>query len=144
MRITNIKTKMPFLDYSLCYISYIYLAYEILYNKDQYQASSEFTAIIPQANAQTPSAGNMTTPMLESARFHLKAADALIMKGDTIPALSQINLAEIQLSLLNMGSPETSLNPTQATEFITGGSLSSTRMGADCIIDNQAMVRCMQ
>lgn len=107
-------------------------------------SSSEFTVIIPQATAQAASAGNMTAPMMESARFHLKAADALIMKGDTIAALSQINLAEIQLSLLNMGSQETPMNPTKATEFITGGSLSSTRMGANCIIDNQAMVRCMQ
>jgi hypothetical protein len=106
--------------------------------------SSEFTAIIPQAVAQNTSAGNMTTPMLESARFHLKSADELIIRGDTIAALSQINLAEIQLSLLNMGSEETSMNPTQATEFITGGSLSSTRMESNCIIDNQAMVRCMR
>jgi hypothetical protein len=107
-------------------------------------SSSEFTVIIPQANAQAASAGNMTAPMMESARFHLKAADALIMKGNTIAALNQINLAEIQLSLLDMGSQETSMNPTQATEFITGGSLSSMRMAANCIIDNQAMVRCMK
>jgi hypothetical protein len=107
-------------------------------------SSSQFTAIIPQATAQAPSTGNMTTPMLDSARSHLKAADELIMKGDTIAALSQINLAEIQLSLLNMGSQGTSMNSTQATEFITGGSLSSTRMAANRIIDNQAMVRCMQ
>jgi hypothetical protein len=101
-------------------------------------SSSEFTI------AQTTSTGNMTAPMMESARFHLKAADALIIKGDTIAALSQINLAEIQLSLLSMGSQETSMNPTEATEFITGGSLSSTRMAANCIIDNQGMARCMQ
>jgi hypothetical protein len=107
-------------------------------------SSSEFTAVIPQAVAQTTSAGNITTPMLESARFHLKAADALLINGDRTAALSQINLAEIQLSLLNMSSQGTSMNPTQAIEFITGGSLSSTRMGANCIIDNQAMVRCMQ
>jgi hypothetical protein len=106
--------------------------------------SSEFTAIIPQAIAQTTSIGNMTTPMLESARFHLKSADELIIRGDTIAALSQINLAEIQLSLLNMGSQGTSMNPAQATEFVTGGSLSSTRMEANCIIDNQAMVCCMR
>jgi len=107
-------------------------------------SSSEFTAVIPQAVAQTTSAGNITTPMLESARFHLKAADALLINGDRTAALSQINLIEIQLSLLNMISQGTSMNPTQAIEFITGGSLSSTRMGANCIIDNQAMVRCMQ
>src|ERR671910_1041529 len=107
-------------------------------------SSSDFTAVISQAVAQTTSAGNITTPMLESARFHLKAADALLINGDRTAALSQINLVEIQLSLLNMISQGTSMNPTQAIEFITGGSLSSTRMGANCIIDNQAMIRCMQ
>ena len=107
-------------------------------------SNSEFTAIIPQVTAQTPSAENMTAPMLESARFHLKSADELITRGDTIAALSQINLAEIQLSLLNMGPQGTPMNPAQATEFVTGGSLSSTMMEANCIIDNQAMVRCMR
>ena len=107
-------------------------------------SSSEFTAIFPQATAQTSSAGNMTIPMIESARFHLKAADELIAKGDTNAALSQINLAEIQPSLLNMGSEGTSMTLPQATEFVTGGSLSSSRMAANCIIDNQAMVSCME
>jgi DNA-binding protein Fis len=106
--------------------------------------NSEFTAIIYPATAQTTDTQNMTAPMMESARFHLKAADELLMKGDTTAALDQINLAEIKLSLLNMGFQETSMNQTQAMEFIIGGSLSSMRMAANCIIDNQAMVRCMQ
>jgi DNA-binding protein Fis len=106
--------------------------------------SSEFTAIIHPATAQTTDTENMTAPMMESARFHLKAADELLMKGDTTAALDQINLAEIQLSLLNMGVQGTSMNQTQAMEFIIGGSLSSMRMAANCIIDSQAMVRCMQ
>jgi hypothetical protein len=105
---------------------------------------SVYAAIIPQAIAHAPSDGNMTAPMLESTRFHLKAADELISKGDTISALRQINLAEIQLSLLYMGSQGTSMNTSQAIEFITGGSLSSVRMGANCIIDNQAMASCMR
>ncbi len=105
---------------------------------------SEFTAIIYPATAQTTDTENMTAPMMESARFHLKAADELLMKGDTTAALDQINLAEIQLSLLNMGFQETSMNQTQAMEFIIGGSLSSMRMAANCIIDSQAIVRCMQ
>jgi hypothetical protein len=33
------------------------------------------------------------------------------MKGDTAAALDQINLAEIKLSLLNMGSQETAIKP---------------------------------
>jgi hypothetical protein len=86
----------------------------------------------------------MTAPMMESASFHLKAADRLLMDGNTDAALDQINLAEIQLSLLNMGPRETLTNQTQAIEFVIGGSLSSMRMAANCIIDNQAMVRCMQ
>lgn len=106
--------------------------------------NSEFTAIFYLATAQTTDAENMTAPMMESARFHLKAADELLMKGDTNAALDQINLAEIQLSLLNMGFQETSMNQTQAMEFIIGGSLSSMRMAANCIIDSQAMIRCMQ
>ena len=106
--------------------------------------NSEFTAIIYPATAQTTDTQNMTAPMMESARFHLKAANELLMKGDTTAALDQINLAEIQLSLLNMGFQETSMNQTQAMEFIIGGSLSSMRMAANCIIDSQAMVLCMQ
>jgi hypothetical protein len=107
-------------------------------------SSSDFTVVIPQAVAQTNSAENMTTPMLESARFHLKAADGLLLNGDRTAALRQINLAEIQLALLNMSSPDASMNSAQAIEFITGGSLSSSRMGSNCVIDNQAIVRCMQ
>ncbi len=106
--------------------------------------NSDFIAIIYPATAQTTETENMTAPMMESARFHLKAADELLMKGDTTAALDQINLAEIQLSLLKMGFQGTSINQTQAMEFIIGGSLSSMRMAANCIIDSQAMVLCMQ
>ena len=104
------------------------------------------SVIIRSTLAQTTPASskNMTAPMMESASFHLKAADRLLMEGNTERALDQINLAEIQLSLLNMGSQETAMNQTQAMEFIIGGSLSSMKMAANCIIDNQAMVRCMQ
>jgi hypothetical protein len=104
------------------------------------------SVIIRSTLAQTTpaSSGNMTAPMMESASFHLKAADRLLVEGNTEAALDQINLAEIQLSLLNMGSQETAMNQTQPMEFIIGGSLSSMKMAANCIIDNQAMVRCMQ
>jgi hypothetical protein len=98
--------------------------------------------IIRSTSAQSAS-GNMTAPMIESTSFHLRAADRLLMDGNTDAALDQINLAEIQLSLLNMGPQETSTNQTQAVEFVVGGSLSSLKMAANCIIDNQAMVRCM-
>jgi hypothetical protein len=97
---------------------------------------------VPPAFAQPGE--NMTSPMIQSTRFHLKAADGLLIEGNTAAALDQINLAEIQLSLLNMGSQETTLNQTGAMEFIIGGSLSSMKMAANCIIDSQAMVSCMQ
>jgi hypothetical protein len=93
--------------------------------------------------AQTNTNVNMTGPMMDSARFHLRAADELLTRGDTMAAADQINLAGIQLSLLNMDSQETTINQTQAMEFVVGGSLSSMKMAANCIIDNQAMVRCM-
>ena len=66
--------------------------------------------VVPPAIAQAGE--NMTSPMIESTRFHLKAADGLLMEGNTQAALDQINLAEIQLSLLNMGSQETTMNQT--------------------------------
>jgi hypothetical protein len=101
--------------------------------------------IIRSTSAQTsPTSPGMTAPMMESTSFHLRAADRLLMEGNTDAALDHINLAEIQLSLLNMDSQETSTDQTQAMEFIIGGSLSSMRMAANCIIDIQAMVRCMQ
>lgn len=93
--------------------------------------------------AQTNTNGSMTGPMMDSARFHLRAADELLTRGDTKAAVDQINLAELQLSLLNMGSQETTMNQTQVMEFVVGGSLSSMKMAANCIIDIQAMVRCM-
>jgi hypothetical protein len=93
--------------------------------------------------AQTNTNGNMTGPMMDSARFHLRAADELLKRGDTKAAVDQINLAELQLSLLNMDSQETTMNQTQAMEFVVGGSLSSMKMAANCIIDIQTMVRCM-
>jgi DNA-binding protein Fis len=86
---------------------------------------------------------NMTVPMMESASFHLKAADRLLMDGNTDAALDQVNLAEIQLALLKIGLQETLANQSQAAEFVVGGSLSSMKMAANCIIDNQAMVHCM-
>jgi hypothetical protein len=93
--------------------------------------------------AQTNTNVNMTGPMMDSARFHLRAADELLTRGDTKAAADQVNLAGIQLSLLNMDSQVTTINQTQAMEFVVGGSLSSMKMATNCIIDNQAMVRCM-
>jgi hypothetical protein len=87
---------------------------------------------------------NMTAPMMESASYHPKAADRLLMDGNADAALDQVNLAEIQLALLNIGPQERLTNQTQPVEFVVGGSLSSIRMAANCIIDNQTMVRCMQ
>jgi hypothetical protein len=47
--------------------------------------------VVPPAIAQAGE--NMTSPMIESTRFHLKAADGLLMEGNTQAALDQINLA---------------------------------------------------
>jgi hypothetical protein len=58
----------------------------------------------------------------DSARFHLRVADELLTRGDTKAAANQVNLAGIQLSLLNMGSQVATINQTQAMEFVVGGS----------------------
>jgi ribulose 1,5-bisphosphate synthetase/thiazole synthase len=93
--------------------------------------------------AQTNTIVNMTGHTMDSARFHLRVADELLTRSDTKAAADQVNLAGIQLSLLNMGSEVATINQTQAMEFVVGGSLSSMKMAANCIIDYQAMVRCM-
>ena len=83
----NLKTTLQLYEYYMTQTFENYLEFVIavlLIGIMILVSSSEFTAIIPQVTAQAPSAGNMTTPMLDSARFHLKAADDLIMKGDTI------------------------------------------------------------
>jgi hypothetical protein len=97
----------------------------------------------PTSAQPTSTSENMTIPMSESARFHLKTADDLLAKGDTKAALEQISLAELQLSLLRMSAEGTTMNQTAATEFIVGGSLSSMKMPANCVIDGEGKVRCM-
>ena len=98
---------------------------------------------IHPVSAQTSSnSANMTGPMMESARFHLRTADELLMNDDTEAALEQVSLAQLQLSLLNMDSEGTTMNQT-AMEFIIGGSLSSMKMAANYIIDSEGKVRCM-
>jgi hypothetical protein len=97
----------------------------------------------PTSAQPTSTSENMTVPMTESARLHLKTADDLLAKGDTKAAFDQISLAELQLSLLRMSSEGTTMNQTAASEFIVGGSLSSMKMPANCVIDGEGKVRCM-
>lgn len=66
-------------------------------------AANEFIVITQPVSAQVSNSINMTSLMVDSVSFHLKTADELLMNGDTAAALDQINLAELQLSLLNMG-----------------------------------------
>ena len=100
--------------------------------------------IVHTTSAQpTSNSENMTATMTESARIHLKTADDLLIRGNTKAALEQISLAELQLSLLRMSSEGTTMNQTAATEFIVGGSLSSMKMPANCVIDGEGKVRCM-
>ena len=54
---------------------------------------------------------------MKSASFHLRAADRLLMDGNTDAALNQINLAEIQLSLLKYG-PSGNVNKSNPSSGI--------------------------
>ena len=107
-------------------------------------SSSEFTSIIPQVTAQAPSAGNMTTPMLDSARFHLKAADALIMKGDTIGSTSSNKPSRDTVVITKYGLSG-DINECKSSNRVCYRRLFIKHDdGANCIIDNQAMARCMR
>jgi len=45
--------------------------------------------------------GNMTSGMVNLARFHLKAADSALANGNTV-ALNELTLAQLQVLMLGM------------------------------------------
>ena len=58
--------------------------------------------------------------MSELARIHLIAANQALMKGDTTAAFSQMNLAYLQFSMLEMKDMGT-MNETQMMKFMQSG-----------------------
>ena len=85
---------------------------------------------VASAQANTTS---MTSAMTEMVRLHLNAADTALSENDTATALDQINLAQLQLSMMGMESAGT-FNGSQPIGYV---------MGADtCLLNNDGVLQC--
>ena len=93
----------------------------------------------------------MDLAMSELARIHLIAANDALMKGNTTAAFSQMNLANLQLSMLDMKDMGR-MNETQMMRFMQSGaeqSSSPSSSSADkmmvpenCIIIQGGVLQC--
>ena len=91
------------------------------------------------------SSSNMTSAMIESARMHLIDANKALMTGNKTAALEQLSLAQLQISMMDMKTM-TTLNETQAMDFMTSGNLSGMinpkMIPANCILLNTGVLQC--
>ena len=112
--------------------------------------------VIYPVSAQMNNNNNLTKTtmdlaMSELARIHLMAANDALMKGNTTAAFSQMNLANLQLSMLDMKDMGR-MNETQMMRFMQSGaeqSSSPSSSSADkmmvpenCIIIQGGILQC--
>jgi hypothetical protein len=93
----------------------------------------------------------MDLAMSELARIHLVAANEALMKGNTTAAFSQMNLAYLQFSMLEMKDMGR-LNETQMMKFMQSGteqsstpsssSASKMMVPENCIIIQGGILQC--
>ena len=93
----------------------------------------------------------MDLAMSELARIHLIAANDALMKGNTTAAFSQMNLAYLQLSMLEMKDMGT-MNETQMMKFMQNepeqsssspsSSASKIMVPENCIIIQGGVLQC--
>ncbi|MGA9842198.1 MAG: hypothetical protein WBQ25_07775 [Nitrososphaeraceae archaeon] len=92
------------------------------------------------------SSKNMTSVMTDLARIHLKAADKALMNGNTPGALTQLNLAQLQLAMMNMKAMDT-MNEQQAMQFMKGGGAAGGLMFSEipdiCVIAGGGTFHCL-
>jgi hypothetical protein len=108
-------------------------------------------------NSNVPNSNNNATKntmdlaMSELARIHLIAANEALMKGDTTAAFSQMNLAYLQFSMLEMKDMGR-MNETQMMKFMQSGteqsstpsssSASKMMVPENCIIIQGGVLQC--
>ena len=91
----------------------------------------------------------MDLVMSELARIHLVAANEALMKGNTTAAFSQMNLAYLQLSMLEMKDMGR-MNETQMMKFMQSGAEQSSSLSSaskmmvleNCIIIQGGVLQC--
>jgi hypothetical protein len=105
---------------------------------------------VPNSN-NNATKNTMDLAMSELARIHLIAANEALMKGDTTAAFSQMNLAYLQFSMLEMKDMG-KMNETQMTKFMQSGpepasspsspSASKMMVPENCIIIQTGVLQC--
>jgi len=104
------------------------------------------------SNNNNVTKSTMDLAMSELARIHLIAANEALMKGDTTAAFSQMNLAYLQFSMLEMKDMGR-LNETQMMKFMESGteqpsssssssSASKMMVPENCIIIQGGVLQC--
>ena len=99
------------------------------------------TPVVAQQNNQTSTKGNMSSVMMESVRMHLKAADNAMSRGNAGIALEQMNLAQMQLSMIGMKKMGV-MNQSQAMQFMKGSTANMKAVPENCIILNDGTLEC--
>ena len=102
-------------------------------------------------NRNNVTKSTMDLAMSELAGIHLMAANEALMKGNTTAAFSQMNLAYIQLSMLEMKDMGR-MNETQMMKFMQSGaeqpsspsssSASKMMVPENCIIIQGGILQC--
>ena len=103
------------------------------------------------SNNNNVTKSTMDLAMSELARIHLIAANDALMKGNTTAAFSQMNLAYLQLSMLEMKDMGT-MNETQMMKFMQNepeqsssspsSSASKIMVPENCIIIEGGVLQC--
>jgi hypothetical protein len=107
---------------------------------------------VTNSNNNNATKNTMDLAMSELARIHLIAANQALMRGDTTAAFSQMNLAYLQFSMLEMKDMGR-MNETQMMKFMQSGperssSASPSSSGSkmmvpeNCIIIQGGVLQC--
>ena len=109
------------------------------------------TGNVINSNNNNATKSTMDLAMSELARIHLIAANEALMKGDTAAAFSQMNLAYLQFSMLEMKNMGV-MNETQMMKFMQSGteqsstpsssSASKMMVPENCIIIQGGVLQC--
>ncbi|MFZ0326207.1 MAG: hypothetical protein WAL66_02785 [Nitrososphaeraceae archaeon] len=99
------------------------------------------TPVIAQLNGPKNANTNMSSVMMESVRMHLKAADKAMSAGNASAALEQMNMAQMQISVMGMKNMGV-MNQSQAMQFMKGNPTSMRVVPENCIILNDGTLEC--
>jgi hypothetical protein len=101
-------------------------------------------------SSKSLSKNTMELAMSELSKIHLMAANEALMRGNTTAAFAQMNLAYLQLSMLEMKDMAI-LNETQAMKFMQSGGKGSSSSSSsnsklmvpdNCIIIQGGVLEC--